>query len=218
MTRIIAGELRGRLLRVPAGQDTRPTTDRAREGLFSSLLSLTGSLAGLRFLDLYAGSGAVGLEALSRGATSVLLVESGPRALAALRANVAALASRGVEVRGEPAERLLRGAADSPYDVVFADPPYAIPADALAGVLRSAYERGWLAADGIVVLERATRDGQWCWPGGVRPLRARRYGEATLWYGRAEPAPRTADAERESRAGDEEATCGASCAPGRSTP
>jgi 16S rRNA (guanine966-N2)-methyltransferase len=91
MTRIIAGVAGGRRLTVPDGKGTRPTSDRAREGLFSTLVSLLGPLAGVRVLDLYAGSGAVGLEALSRGAGHALLVDADPKAVSALRRNVAAL-------------------------------------------------------------------------------------------------------------------------------
>lgn len=107
MTRVIAGEAGGRRLAVPPGTTTRPTSDRAREGLFSSLLSELGALDGKRVLDLYAGSGAIGLEALSRGAESVLLVESDPRAAAVIKANVAAVGLPGATVTVDRVERLL---------------------------------------------------------------------------------------------------------------
>src|ERR1700740_132706 len=104
---VIAGEAGGRRLAVPGGRDTRPTSDRAREGLFASISSITGSLAGARVLDLYAGSGAVGLEALSRGAGHVLLVESGARAGRVIRANTAALDLPGAQVIVDRVERVL---------------------------------------------------------------------------------------------------------------
>ena len=131
MTRVIGGTAGGRRLAVPRGTSTRPTSDRAREGLFSSVQSELGSLTGKRVLDLYAGSGAVGLEALSRGAGHVLLVESDTRTAAVIKANVAAIGIPGATVVTDRAERLLGrppGPADR-YDLVFADPPYAVTAD-----------------------------------------------------------------------------------------
>src|ERR1700760_4531983 len=108
VTRVIAGAAGGRRLQVPPGNGTRPTSDRAREGLFSSVLSELGGFDGLRVLDLYAGSGAVGLEALSRGADRVLLVESDARAAAVIRANIAAVALPGAAVAAARGEQLLR--------------------------------------------------------------------------------------------------------------
>jgi 16S rRNA (guanine966-N2)-methyltransferase len=186
MTRVIAGAAGGRRLAVPRGTTTRPTSDRAREGLFSSLLSELGTLDGKRVLDLYAGSGAVGLEALSRGAASVLLVESDARAAAVIKENVQTVAIPGASVATDRAERLLaRPAADGgqpSYDVVFADPPYAVTDAAIARVLTLLAE-GWLADDALVVVERATRSGPFDWPPGYLPGKSRRYGEATFWYG-----------------------------------
>lgn len=173
MTRIVAGTHRGRPLAVPAGATTRPTADRAREGLFSSLQSLV-DLEGATFLDLYAGSGALGLEALSRGAARATLVESDDRALAVLRANTASLGLP-AEVVGQPVERFL-AAEPEPYDVVVLDPPYDLDVDPVLVALLP-----W-AAD-VVVVERRTRGPAPVWPQGLEPLRARRYGEATLWYG-----------------------------------
>lgn len=197
---MIAGEAGGRRLAVPDGRNTRPTSDRAREGLFGTIVSLTGSLAGARVLDLYAGSGAVGLEALSRGAEHVLLVESGARAARVIRDNIAAIALPGAQVAADRVERLLaRGpggespGGESPggecYDVVFADPPYALADDEVSAMLQALSEHGWLAPGALVVVERATRSGPFRWPAGFTPDRARRYGEATFWYARGPEGP-----------------------------
>jgi 16S rRNA (guanine966-N2)-methyltransferase len=105
---------------------------------------------------------------------------------------VAGLGLDGAEVRAQRVERLLATAATAEYDVVFADPPYDLDAVALTGVLRSAADHGWLAPDAVVVVERASRGIPWTWPDGFTAVQSRRYGEATLWYGRAagsSPAP-----------------------------
>lgn len=185
-TRVVAGVARGRRLAVPPGTGTRPTSDRAREGLFSTLTALLGTWAGRRVLDLYAGSGAVGLEALSRGASHCLLVEADPAALRTLRANVETLGLPGAEVVGARVERTAAGAVPGPaYDVVFLDPPYDVACGALGEVLVGLRDHGWLAPGAVVAVERATRGGPWEWPEGFTGERSRRYGEATLWYGRA---------------------------------
>ncbi|MGZ4592700.1 MAG: 16S rRNA (guanine(966)-N(2))-methyltransferase RsmD [Actinomycetes bacterium] len=189
MTRIVSGSARGRRLAVPPGSTTRPTSDRAREALFSTVESLMVSLAGARVLDLYAGSGAVGLEALSRGADHALLVESDARAARTIRDNVAATAVAGAVVRSDRVERLVAGTApDAPYDFVFLDPPYDLSDDGLRAVLDDLVRGRWMRPGALVVVERATRGGEWQWPGGIEADRSRRYGEATLWYGRAAPA------------------------------
>ncbi len=190
MTRIIAGAARGRRLAVPAGRGTRPTADRAREGLFSTLESLTGTLRGARVLDLYAGSGAIGLEALSRGAGTALLVDSDDAAVRVIKANVDALALPGAEVRLGRAERVVAAApATDPFDVAFLDPPYELDDDAVRAVLGDALANGWLAVGAVVAVERVTRGGPWTWPACYAPVRSRRYGEATLWYGHAGSFP-----------------------------
>jgi 16S rRNA (guanine966-N2)-methyltransferase len=195
VTRVIAGLAGGRRLAVPAGVATRPTSDRAREGLFGTIVSEIGSLAGKHVLDLYAGSGAVGLEALSRGADDVLLVESDARAVGVIRANIAAVGIEGARVRHDRVERMLArppsaaehaqgggGPGPPAYDLVFADPPYAVTAEAVTGVL-ALLAAGWLAAGALVVIERATRSGSLEWPPGYQAGKSRRYGEATFWYG-----------------------------------
>jgi 16S rRNA (guanine966-N2)-methyltransferase len=143
-------------------------------------------LSGRRVADLYAGSGAVGLEALSRGASAVVLVESDPASVRSLRANVDAVGLPGAEVVAGRVERVVsRPPAAESYDLVFADPPYDLADDDLRAVLAAAAAHEWLSAGALVVVERATRGGDWRWPAGVDPLRSRSYGEATLWYGRA---------------------------------
>jgi 16S rRNA (guanine966-N2)-methyltransferase len=182
MTRIVAGTLRGRRLAAPPGQHTRPTSDRVREALFSTLESMT-ELSGARFADLYAGSGAVGLEAYSRGAGHVLLVESDPRTARIARSNIDALgAAAATTLAIGPVARVLADGPDAPYDIVFADPPYAIPEEEITAMLAALTDGGWLAADAVVGVERATRSGEPRWPAGLAGLRGRRYGETTLWY------------------------------------
>jgi 16S rRNA (guanine966-N2)-methyltransferase len=184
MTRVIAGAARGRRLAVPRGTATRPTSDRAREGLFASVLSELGSLDGKRVLDLYAGSGAVGLEALSRGAGHVLLVESDARAAAVIASNIAVVGIAGATVVSDRAERLLARPPDprDRYDLAFADPPYAVTPAAVTRML-ALLAAGWLADGALAVVERATRSGPVEWPPGYLPGKSRRYGEATFWYG-----------------------------------
>jgi 16S rRNA (guanine966-N2)-methyltransferase len=171
---------------VPPGTGTRPTSDRAREGLFASVMSEFGDLGGVHVMDLYAGSGALGLEALSRGAASVLLVESDARAAAVIKANVKVVGLPGATVAADRAERLLARPRDEPrrhtYDLVLADPPYAVTAEAVARVLTMLAD-GWLADGALVVVERATRSGTFDWPPGFEEGKSRRYGEATFWYG-----------------------------------
>ncbi|MFJ3928412.1 16S rRNA (guanine(966)-N(2))-methyltransferase RsmD [Streptomyces sp. NPDC090022] len=185
MTRVIAGTAGGRRLAVPPGTGTRPTSDRAREGLFSTWESLHG-LDGARVLDLYGGSGAVGLEALSRGAAHTLLVEADAKAARAIRENIKALGLPGAEFRAGKAEQIVAAAASGePYDIVFLDPPYVVSHDDLREILLTLRSNGWLTDDALVTVERSTRSGAFPWPEGFEPLRSRKYGEGTLWYGRA---------------------------------
>ncbi|MCB5182636.1 16S rRNA (guanine(966)-N(2))-methyltransferase RsmD [Streptomyces antimicrobicus] len=185
MTRVIAGTAGGRRLAVPPGTGTRPTSDRAREGLFSTWESLHG-IDGARVLDLYGGSGAVGLEALSRGAAHTLLVESDPRAAKTIRDNIRSLALPGAEFRAGKAEQVAATAVSgAPYDIVFLDPPYAVTHSDLGEILLTLRANGWIADAALVTVERSTRSGAFPWPEGFEPLRSRRYGEGTLWYGRA---------------------------------
>ncbi len=183
MTRIVAGEARGRRLQVPPA-GTRPTSDRAREALFNTLGGLV-DFAGARVLDLYAGSGAVGLEAVSRGAAEAVLVESDPAAAKVVSANIAALRLPGARLVRSPVEQYLRRPTGSPFDVVFADPPYALEESALGEVLAALVRPGWLAAAAVVVVERSARSPEPQWPTALDQVKQKRYGEALLWYRRA---------------------------------
>lgn len=191
MTRIIGGTAGGRRIKVPSGERTRPTSDRVREALFSSLESALGSLEGLRFLDVYAGSGAVGLEALSRGALAVTLVEHDRRAAALIRDNARAARLGDVEVLVVDAVRALARPPAAPYEVAFLDPPYASPVPEVVAVLRGLHDGGWLSPQALVVVERSRRSPGLRWPDGFVEERTRRYGETVLCYGRAtaRPAP-----------------------------
>ena len=195
MTRIIGGSAKGRRLQTPKGDLTRPTSDRVREALFSAVQSSLGTFDGLRFLDLYAGSGAVGLEAMSRGAAAVTLVEQDRRTAGLIRTNARTLGFTADVVTSSVA-RHLAGAAATPYDVVYLDPPYSLDATAVLADLTALGERGWLVEQALVVVERSSRGALPGWPGGFTEGRERRYGETTLsfsswtglWYGRDEPS------------------------------
>lgn len=188
MTRIVAGTAGGRRLKVPPGEGTRPTSDRVREALFSAL-EAAGEVDGARVLDLYAGSGALGLEAASRGAVGVVLVEVARAAVAVVRDNVSALGFAGVRVVHERAERFLASPAAvvaGGWDLVFVDPPYALSDDDVAGVLAALAPL--LAPDATVLVERSTRSAPPRWPAGWREGRRRRYGETSVWAAHGPPA------------------------------
>jgi 16S rRNA (guanine966-N2)-methyltransferase len=175
--RIIAGSWRGRALLTPKDRAIRPTGDRAREALFGILEHGEPPVRGARFLDLFCGTGAVGLEAASRGAAEVLLVDRHPAALALARANIARLgAPPNASLLAADAVRL--GPARHAYDLVFLDPPYrsGLATPALAGLLE-----GWLAPDARVVVELAARDSLEL-PDGYALERERRYGAARFAF------------------------------------
>ena len=182
MTRLISGVAGGRRLKVPPS-GVRPTGDRAREGLFNSLGTLL-DLDGATVLDLYAGSGALGLEALSRGAAEVVFVENGPRVLPVLRGNLAAVGLPGGRVLSGSVPTVVAGPSPARFDLVLADPPYATPLPEVLGVLEALVAGEWLAPEAVVVVERSSREAPFAWPTPLRGLRERRYGEAVLRYGR----------------------------------
>ncbi|AKU16361.1 16S rRNA (guanine(966)-N(2))-methyltransferase RsmD [Luteipulveratus mongoliensis] len=180
MTRIIAGTVGGRRLTTPPGDGTRPTSDRVRESLFSRLEHLE-ALRGATVLDLYAGSGALGLEAASRGATSVTLVESDRKAAKVIQRNISDLDLSQCRVRAETVERALAGApAEGTVDLLLADPPYDVPPEALDGVLELAIP--WLAADALLVVERSSHSPEPTWPADVELIGPRRYGDTVMWF------------------------------------
>lgn len=187
MTRIIGGVAGGRPIRTPSGDGTRPTADRVREALFSSLEATLGTLHGVAFLDLFAGSGAVGLEAASRGASWVSFVERDRAVAALIAANARALGFGQVDVTCAAAASLLRTPPPRVFDAAFVDPPYDVTQESLWPVLTGLGELGWLTPGAAVVVERSRRSKSWVWPAGIRAGRDRRYGDTVLWYGRFDP-------------------------------
>ena len=185
MTRIIGGQAGGRRLQTSRGSQTRPTSDRVREALFSAIESWCGSLSGLRFLDLYAGSGAVGLEAWSRGAGVVTLVEHDRRAASLISTNARAIGFPGATVLTAPVSATLRRPPPAPYDVVFLDPPYPLSSEEVDADLAALDDNDWLVPGALVVVERSARSDPPTWPDGFTDQREKNYGETVLWYGHA---------------------------------
>jgi 16S rRNA (guanine966-N2)-methyltransferase len=178
VTRIIAGTAGGRRLATPSGAATRPTSDRVREALFAAL-DARDAVAGARVLDLYSGSGALGLEAISRGAVAAVLVDSARAAAETARRNVATLRLAAARVVAAPVLRYLSGTAEQ-FDLVLLDPPYDTAEDDLAAVL-AALAPAWLAPHAVVVVERGRRSPEPGWPPSLRGEPARQYGETVLW-------------------------------------
>jgi 16S rRNA (guanine966-N2)-methyltransferase len=185
VTRIIGGAAGGRRLATPRGRQTRPTSDRVREALFSAIESWCGSLEGLRVLDLYAGTGAVGLEAWSRGAGVVTLVEQDRRTAALIATNATTLGFPRADVRAASVSTVLRETPPASYDVVFADPPYPMGDAEVDAMLSALVAHEWLVPGGLVVVERSSRGSQVTWPAGLVADREKKYGETRLWYGHA---------------------------------
>jgi len=184
MTRIISGFAGSLTLQVPA-TGTRPTSDRVREAIFSAL-DARGALDGARVLDLYAGTGSLGLEAASRGASSVVLVEKGPQAAKACRANAALLlrarprgSSLSIDTSAQAVDAFLAPSRDT-WDVVFLDPPYDLGEAELAHTLSLVAPR--VSADATIVVERSSRSPEPQWPAGLELDRRKDYGDTTLWW------------------------------------
>jgi 16S rRNA (guanine966-N2)-methyltransferase len=180
--RIVAGEAGGRRLSVPPGENVRPTSDRVKESVFSALGP--GRLVGARVLDLYAGSGALGLEALSRGAASALLVERDAAAARAIRANIEGLgfADRAV-LRTAAVGAVLGGPPpEEPFDLALLDPPYDTPAPDLEADLRLLVDRAWVGPDATVVVERAGGSAALRWPDGWGSTWERCYGDTLVLF------------------------------------
>jgi 16S rRNA (guanine966-N2)-methyltransferase len=194
--RVIAGELRGRRFAAPKGMATRPTSDRVREAVFSILRARFAAQApvpregsaGARVLDLFAGSGAMAIEALSRGAASAVLVESSGPVCALIEANLAALGlSERASVICAPVERYLGAGpptasnkpSTGPFDLIFADPPYRIGTVSATRMLADAARQGWMSPGALVVLEHSARDlpeGE----AGLELVSTRRYGDTQI--------------------------------------
>ena len=162
-----------------SGLGTRPTSDRVREAVFNALTARL-HFTGLSVLDLYAGSGALGLEALSRGATSATFVESDARAAAVIAENITALGVRNAAVRRGTVDSVLAGGATRPVDLVFADPPYDLGDAAVDAMLTVLAAAGWVAAGTLVLVERRSSSQPVSWPDGWDVLSARRYGDTRV--------------------------------------
>ncbi len=186
--RIIAGLAKGRSLFSPVGA-TRPTSDRAREALFSTLESEFGSMSDLAFLDLYCGSGAVGAEALSRGAAIVYAIDNDEKAIHVTRQNFALLENiSGIgttSVITSSVGKYLDKPSDLSFDVVFLDPPYDLPNNEIEKVLTSLVRNNFLKSSSVLAIERDSKSKRFNWPEGLRELKERKYGAATIFY--AEP-------------------------------
>jgi 16S rRNA (guanine966-N2)-methyltransferase len=178
MTRVIGGVAGGRRIAVPP-RGTRPTTDRVRESLFN-IVTARLDLTGLAVLDLYAGSGALGLEALSRGAASATFVESDRRAATILQRNIATLGLPGATLRRGLAAAVIAAGAAAPVDLVLADPPYDVPASEIEALLIALAAHGWVSERTVVVVERAAGSPTLNWPVGWQRWQQRVYGDTRL--------------------------------------
>lgn len=188
--RIIAGVAKGRNLGTVA-QATRPTSDRAREGLFSSLSSEFGTFEGLRVLDLFAGSGAIGLESLSRGATLVHVVEKDEQAIKTIEANYELVKKSNptgkFQIFGMSVERFLNDQPREKYHLVYIDPPYEFSNQGVEDILSKLHDDNFLSSDAFIAVERNTRLDQFIWPDAFTPARERNYGQASIYYGNFQP-------------------------------
>lgn len=178
MTRIIGGAAGGRRIAVPP-RGTRPTTDRVRESLFN-ILSARLQLTGLKVLDLYAGSGALGLEALSRGAAAALFVESDPRTASVIARNIETLCLRGATLRRGAVASVLAAGTAAAFDLVLADPPYDVDAAEVEAVLAALPAHGWVHERSVAVVERAAGGAPLNWPSGWSVWPHRVYGDTRL--------------------------------------
>jgi len=203
MSRIIAGSRGGQRIAMPRGDRARPTTDRVREALFSAITAWAGtaaapverSLADMAFCDLYAGSGAVGLEAASRGASRVLLVERDPRTAQLGRRNAEAL-GLAVNIVNSSVEQVLRRSPDQPFDIVFADPPYELATPTVSAQIEQLVVNAWVARGSLIVVERSRRTPKLVWPDVAAERWSRAYGETILCFGAVEEEPGGPEEER----------------------
>lgn len=198
MTRIIAGSAKGRRLAVPAA-GTRPTSDRVREAMFSTIESELGSAgrtwSQIAVLDLFCGSGALGLEAVSRGAYRALLVEKSRQGAAVASSNVATLGVGDVQVVVRDVRQLIgMPAPEAAFDMCFADPPYDWRAAEVADILSELDGADWFARGALIVVERPSRDPVSPIPRIWPEARRRPYGNTVLWYGQAVPSADVSEA------------------------
>ena len=183
MTRIISGKWKSRMLRVPQGV-TRPTTSRVREAIFSTVLHEIGSFDGIQVLDLYAGSGALGIESISRGAHNAVFVDNDRNAVSMIKSNLGGLGHAQTEViRNNVAAYLGQPSEHGTFDVVFIDPPYSVVDAVIEDHLELLAHDHWLNPDALVVIERDTQSVIE-WPSGFQGFEPRSYGDTAVWYGR----------------------------------
>jgi 16S rRNA (guanine966-N2)-methyltransferase len=184
--RIIAGLGKGRKLFSPPSI-TRPTSDRAREGLFSSLISTFGTLDGLHFLDLFAGSGAVGVEALSRGAGLVESVESNPVSAEVCEKNFELLKNQPdlgkFKVHETTTFEYLNHLANKQFEIIFLDPPYDVTNIEIEKILRKIQSNNLLSKFGVIAIERDAKGAPFTWPEGFEEVKIRSYGQGAIHYG-----------------------------------
>lgn len=182
MTRIIGGDLRGRNLKVPDSV-TRPTSSRVREAVFSSVEHAVSGLDDLRVLDLFAGSGALGIESVSRGAAEAVLIEKDLRAADVLHTNVGALGLKNARVIiGDVTQEVKQSSTRGKFDVVFIDPPYAFSDEEINDVVSGLAENDWLEEYAVLVVERGSKSLV-SWPESIEELRKKVYGDTAIWYG-----------------------------------
>ncbi len=182
MTKVIAGEFKGRNLRVPVSV-TRPTTSRVREAIFSTIVHKLGDLSDLRVLDLYAGSGALGIEALSRGAAEAVFVELDRKACQVIESNIKDLGLNRVHIQNTSVtSELKHRSTTGAFDLVLIDAPYTVSDDVIGELLIDLFENDWLNEDALVVVER-TKKSALTWPEAFTESERREYGDTTIWYG-----------------------------------
>ena len=188
--RIIAGVAKGRTLGTVAGA-TRPTSDRAREGLFSSLLSEFGDFLGLHILDLFGGSGAIALEALSRGATLVHVVEKDSEAQKTIENNYELVNKNKpagkFHLYAMSAQRFVNDPPKEKYHIVYVDPPYEFSDAEVEEILSKLHTGSFLKDDAVIAVERTVKRSNFSWPAGFSAVRERNYGQATIFYGNYTP-------------------------------
>ncbi len=183
--RIIAGSGRGKTLSSPTGDGVRPTSDRAREGVFSSLESEFASIRDLNFLDLFAGSGAVGVEALSRGAALVHAVEADREIaeVAIKNFNLLTEPSRKHKVFQSKAAKFLESEFPVRYDIIFMDPPYDLPNSEVEVILDTIVVKNLLQPRGLIAIERKSKGTPFAWPQSMELEKIRTYGQGSIFYG-----------------------------------